>query len=147
VSDIDTAVKLYDECLGFDSLNNAFNVTILYNSGCALAKVGKNEDALMVLGKAINMNKEYVKVYMKRGDIYMVMEKYQEAVHEFTKVKELAPQTPGIREKVKNSQIELKKSKRKDYYNILELAKDAGESEIKKGYRLMAIKWHPDKHQ
>ncbi len=147
MSDIDTAVKLYDECLGFDSLNNAFNVTILYNSGCALAKVGKNEDALMVLGKAINMNKEYVKVYMKRGDIYMVMEKYQEAVHEFTKVKELAPQTPGIREKVKNSQIELKKSKRKDYYNILELAKDAGESEIKKGYRLMAIKWHPDKHQ
>lgn len=147
MGDIDTAVRLYDECLGFDSLNNAFNVTILYNSGCALAKVGKNEDALTVLGKAINMNKEYVKVYMKRGDIYMVMEKYQEAVHEFTKVKELAPQTPGIREKVKNSQIELKKSKRKDYYTILELAKDAGESEIKKGYRLMAIKWHPDKHQ
>ena len=77
----------------------------------------------------------------------MSMEKFQEAVHEYTKVKEIAPQTPGIREKVKSAQIELKKSKRKDYYKILELSKDAGESEIKKAYRLMAVKWHPDKHQ
>jgi len=62
-------------------------------------------------------------------------------------VKELAPQTPGIREKVKHAQVELKKSKRKDYYKILEVAKDAGEAEIKKAYRVMAVKWHPDKHQ
>lgn len=114
-------MRLYDECLGFDSLNNSFNVTILYNSGCALAKVGRNDDALLVLNKAINMNKEYVKVYMKRGDIFLSLEKYQEAVQEFTKVKELAPQTQGIREKLKHAQIELKKSKRKDYYKILEL--------------------------
>lgn len=67
------------------------------------------------------MNKEYVKVYMKRGDIFLSLEKYQEAVQEFTKVKELAPQTQGIREKLKHAQIELKKSKRKDYYKILEL--------------------------
>ena len=140
-------MRLYDECLSFDSLNNSFNVTILYNSGCALAKVGRNDDALTVLNKAINMNKEYVKVYMKRGDIFLSLEKYQEAVQEFTKVKELAPQTQGIREKLKHAQIELKKSKRKDYYKILELSKDAGESEIKKAYRLMAVKWHPDKHQ
>ncbi len=71
IGDIDTAVRLYDECLSFDSLNNSFNVTILYNSGCALAKVGRNDDALTVLNKAINMNKEYVKVYMKRGDIFL----------------------------------------------------------------------------
>ena len=64
-------MRLYDECLSFDPLNNQFNTTILYNSGCALAKVGKNDEALTVLGKAIAMNKEYVKVYLKRGDIYM----------------------------------------------------------------------------
>jgi tetratricopeptide (TPR) repeat protein len=74
--DIETAIKLYDECFVFDPLNNAFNVTILYNKACAFAKVAKNDEALHVLGQAITMNKEYVKVYLKRGDIYMQMEKF-----------------------------------------------------------------------
>jgi len=35
----------------------------------------------------------------------------------------------------------------KDYYQILEVAEDASEKEIKKAYRTLASKWHPDKHQ
>lgn len=35
-------------------------------------------------------------------------------------------------------------SKQKDYYNVLEINKDANESEIKQAYRNMAKKYHPD---
>lgn len=52
-----------------------------------------------------------------------------------------------LREKLHKAKIELKKSKRKDYYGLLEVAKDAGEAEIKKAYRKMAVKWHPDKQE
>lgn len=34
----------------------------------------------------------------------------------------------------------------KDLYNVLDVNKNATEDEIKKAYRKMSIKWHPDKH-
>ena len=34
-----------------------------------------------------------------------------------------------------------------DYYTILQISKDASQNEIKKQFRLLAKKWHPDKKQ
>lgn len=67
-------------------------------------KVSKTDEALEALDRAIAMNKEYVKAYFKKGDILLSLLKYDEAIYEYNKVKEIGgPQTPGLREKLKHA--------------------------------------------
>jgi len=35
---------------------------------------------------------------------------------------------------------------KRDYYDVLDVTKDASQSEIKKSYRKLAMKFHPDKN-
>ncbi|XP_019751464.1 dnaJ homolog subfamily C member 7 [Hippocampus comes] len=47
---------------------------------------------------------------------------------------------------LEHAQLELKKSKRKDYYKVLGVDKNSTEEEIKKAYRKRALLHHPDRH-
>jgi len=85
------ALDLYSQCLEFDELNSSFNQAIMYNRACTLHKLGQIEKAMEDLDNAIKCNKEYTKAYFKRADIFLQLEKYQEAVAELSKVKDFAP--------------------------------------------------------
>ena len=44
---------------------------------------------------------------------------------------------------LQEAKLELKKSKRKDYYKILSLSKNCTDSDVKKAYKREALKHHP----
>merc|ERR1719385_686888 len=83
---------------------------------------------------------------LRRAKCYMETEQYEEAVRDYEKVHKADRGNMEYRQLLQEAKLELKKSKRKDYYKILGVEKSANEDEIKKAYRKRAMVHHPDRH-
>ncbi|MCJ1387172.1 hypothetical protein MMC18_000012 [Xylographa bjoerkii] len=130
--------------------------------GNAAFKGGKYKDAVKIYSaaleikeyksaiddctRALSLDPTYLKARKTKARALGESGNWDEAVREFKAIAESNPSEPGIAKDVRNAELELKKSKRKDYYKILGVDKDAGETEIKKAYRKLAIVHHPDKN-
>jgi tetratricopeptide (TPR) repeat protein len=46
-----------------------------------------NKEAINDLSKAIELNEDYTKAYLKRGELSMALKNFEEAVRDFERVK------------------------------------------------------------
>ena len=76
----------------------------------------------------------------------MKMDDYEQAKYDFNKVIELEPDNSEAKKGFNEAKNKEKHAKKKDYYAILEIPKTADENQIRKAYKLLALKWHPDKN-
>uniref|UniRef100_A0A8D0LLE8 DnaJ homolog subfamily C member 7 n=1 Tax=Sus scrofa TaxID=9823 RepID=A0A8D0LLE8_PIG len=139
------AYELYTEALGIDPNNIKTNAKLYCNRGTVNSKLRKLDDAIEDCTHAVKLDDTYIKAYLRRAQCYMDTEQYEEAVRDYEKVYQ-TEKTKEHKQLLKNAQLELKKSKRKDYYKILGVDKNASEDEIKKAYRKRALMHHPDRH-
>lgn len=144
--DYEEAVNAYTEALAIDPDNVQFNSQLFANRAAARGKLRLFEEAISDCTRAIDLDNGYVKAYMRRANLYSQVERYEDAVRDYEAAKKLDPENRDIREGLRQAKVDLKRSKRKDYYKILCLPKDATEAQIKKAYRKLALQWHPDKH-
>lgn len=74
-------------------------------------------------------------------------EEFESAIHTLNQAKEHHPSTNQIQSLLQKAHMLLKRSKTKDYYRIIGVPNDADERTIKKAYRSLTKKFHPDKAQ
>ncbi|KAB0383585.1 hypothetical protein FD755_005502 [Muntiacus reevesi] len=139
------AYELYTEALGIDPNNIKTDAKLYCNRGMVNSKLRKLDDAIEDCTNAVKLDDTYIKAYLRRAQCYLDTEQYEEAVRDYEKVYQ-TEKTKEHKQLLKNAQLELKKSKRKDYYKILGVDKNASEDEIKKAYRKRALMHHPDLH-
>ncbi len=126
--------------------------------------MNKLDDCIDDCSKAIELDDSYIKAYARRAKAYMDKEDYESAVNDYEKVYKLDKTKGKFKflfygtvfyvhlicgkklehlQLLKDAKLELKKSKRKDYYKILGVSKTANDDEIKKAYRKRALAHHP----
>ena len=85
--------------------------------------------------KAIDLDNNYTKAILRRAKSYMETEQYEEAVRDYEKLSKSDRHNGEYRKLLQQAKLELRKSKRKDYYKILGVDKNANDEDVKKAYR------------
>ena len=65
---------------------------------------------------------------------------------DYSKIQELDPSC-NMQDKIKIAKRKEKEARKKDYYKILEVDRNASEAEIKKSHKSLALKYHPDRNR
>ncbi|KAF8196788.1 hypothetical protein K438DRAFT_1585463 [Mycena galopus ATCC 62051] len=155
----DEAIEKYGEAL--DRVGEAeeegkggqIRATLLSNRATALLKFDRHEDALRDTDASLELTPTSFKALRTRARIHLHLEQYEKCVADF-KAAIQQVSTDGaageadaraLKTELKKAEAALKRSKTKDYYKILGVARDCSEAEIRKGYRRESLKHHPDK--
>ncbi|PKS10232.1 hypothetical protein jhhlp_001982 [Lomentospora prolificans] len=141
------AIRLYTDALAIDPTNKGTNSKLLQNRAMCRIKLKEYDAAIADCEAAIKLDQRYVKAHKTLANALGLAGRWEESVREWKAVHDLEPEDRSVLKEIRNAEIELKKSQRKDYYKILGVEKDADDNAIKKAYRKLAIVHHPDKNQ
>ena len=114
-------------------------------------QLDKHDEALTDIEESITLYPGNFKALRTRARIHLHLEDFESSVSDFkaaleqAKFEESVAEVRSLQAELKKAEAALKRSKTKDYYKILGVAKDCTEAEIKKAYRKESLIHHPDK--
>ena len=97
------AIVLFKQCLELDKLNSSFNSTILFNISFSYEKLGKKDEQLIALNQAIKYNPKYGKALIKRGDLYVAMEEFNDGIRDYSEASEQDASFGNVQGKLKDA--------------------------------------------
>lgn len=140
------AIEKYSEALEIDPQNKGTNPKLLQNRALCYIRMKNFNQAIVDCERAIALDPSYIKAKKTKATAAGQSGDWEAAVRDWKELQEMDPTDPSISKELRAAELEQKKSKRKDYYKILGVDKDADANQIKKAYRKAAIVHHPDKN-
>jgi len=127
--------------------------TLLSNRATTLLKLDRHQDALSDTDASLTLCPTSFKALRTRARLNLHFENFDASISDYKSAIQQAQTestaTDGdvraLRTELKKAEAALKRSKTKDYYKILGVARDCTEPDIKKAYRRESLKHHPDK--
>lgn len=105
---------------------------------------GKKAKEYCTEALSLDENSFYGQLY--HAKVLKETEEYEAALRTLEKAKDAHPDKANVVDPlIREAQIELRRSKTKDYYKVLGVARDADERQIKSAWRKLSVRFHPDK--
>lgn len=97
---------------------------------------------------ALELNPDSIPALLGKAQYLLSTESYNQAIQLLNKANELTGgQDHTVRQQLDRAQKLLRQSKKRDYYKILGIPRDADAKQIRKAYRDLSKKYHPDKYR
>jgi len=141
------ALEDADAALAHDPTHLAIRGKLLRLRASALNKLSRWNEAIGAATDALSLDENDVEALLRRAEAKMGLQEYDQAVADYSKATQLDQGNHAAQQGLHQAQLELKRSKERDFYKELGVPRDAAASQIKKAYRKLALLWHPDKHE
>ena len=138
----DEAARGYAAVMAEAGDNAALCALMAGNRAACRMELGQYSDALRDCNAALAGPRPAAKLYARRARIHAAMDNPGDALRD---IQEAAARDPAFRAEAAEMSARAKKPQKKDYYKILGCERGATEKEIKKAYKIGALKYHPDK--
>ncbi len=145
-NEFDKAINVYTKLLSMDTNNKLFNAILLSNRGLCYYKKKDLFKALHDINSSIKLNGNYWKSYRRRANINIELKYSEQAKDDLKKVLELDPLNKEAMSLLDDIQKEERMSKKRDLYKLLNVNKFSSQDEIRRNFKKLVIKWHPDKN-
>ena len=145
-NNFDEAINKYTNLLSMDTNNKLFNALILSNRALCYYKKKELFKALHDINSSIKLNGNYWKSYRRRANINIELKYSEQAKDDLKKVLELDPLNKEAISLLDDIQKEERMSKKRDFYKLLNVNRFSSQDEIRRNFKKLVIKWHPDKN-
>ncbi|EFX71969.1 hypothetical protein DAPPUDRAFT_308628 [Daphnia pulex] len=109
-------------------------------------QLGEHSESLEFCSSALARHTE-PRILCDRAEDYIALDMLDEAQQDYAKALEIEESFNRAKEGMQKVQKLQKQAKKRDYYKILGVKKNANKREIVKAYRKQAQQWHPDNFQ